>query len=91
VLNRVLPYWYDSIIPQLAAGRLVLVVAHGNSLRALVKHLKGIADADICALNIATGQPWRFDFGDNLAVVDDGYLDPAAATEQAERVAAQAG
>ena len=52
-----LPYWYDAIIPDLAAGRTVLVVAHGNSIRALVKHLDSIADADIAGLNIPTGMP----------------------------------
>jgi len=91
VLARVLPWWYDAIIPDLAAGRLVLVVAHGNSLRALVKHLKHIPDADIGSLNIATGQPWRFDLNGSFVVVEDSYLDPIAAAERSAQVAAQAG
>ena len=57
VVARMLPYWYDAIVPDLAAGRTVLVVAHGNSLRALVKHLDGISDAEIAELNIPTGIP----------------------------------
>ncbi len=52
-----LPYWFDSIVPDLLSGRTVLVAAHGNSLRALVKHLDGISDADIAGLNIPTGIP----------------------------------
>ena len=58
-----LPYWYDAIVPDLAAGRTVLVVAHGNSLRALVKHLDGIGDAEIAELNIPTGIPLRLRAG----------------------------
>ena len=54
-----LPYWYDAIVPDLRAGRTVLVAAHGNSLRALVKHLDGISDEDIAGLNIPTGIPLR--------------------------------
>ena len=57
VVERMLPYWYDGIVPDLMAGRTVLVAAHGNSLRALVKHLDGISDADIAGLNIPTGIP----------------------------------
>ncbi|HEY6279090.1 MAG TPA: phosphoglyceromutase, partial [Streptosporangiaceae bacterium] len=57
VLHRLLPYWYDRLVPDLAAGRTPLVVAHGNSLRALVKHLDGIGDAEIAGLNIPTGIP----------------------------------
>src|SRR4029079_12224680 len=61
VLDRTLPYWYDAIVPDLAAGLTVLVAAHGNSLRALVKHLDGVSDADIAGLNIPTGIPLRYD------------------------------
>src|SRR5258708_28857364 len=57
VVWRMLPYWHDAIVPDLAVGRTVLVVAHGNSLRALVKHLDGIGDTEIAALNIPTGIP----------------------------------
>ena len=61
VLLRFLPYWYDAIVPDLAAGRTVLVVAHGNSLRALVKHLDGISDEAIAELNIPTGIPLLYE------------------------------
>ena len=61
VVARMLPYWYDSIVPDLAAGKTVLVVAHGNSLRALVKHLDGISDAAIAELNIPTGIPLLYE------------------------------
>ena len=59
VVDRMLPYWYDAIVPDLRAGQTVLVAAHGNSLRALVKHLDGISDDDIAGLNIPTGIPLR--------------------------------
>ena len=61
VVHRMLPYWYDSIVPDMLAGRTVLVAAHGNSLRALVKHLDGISDEAIAKLNIPTGIPLRYD------------------------------
>ena len=61
VVDRMLPYWYDGIVPDLLAGRTVLVAAHGNSLRALVKHLDGISDADIAGLNIPTGIPLAYE------------------------------
>ncbi len=61
VVTRMLPYWYDSIVPDLLTGRTVLVAAHGNSLRALVKHLDGISDADIAGLNIPTGIPLTYE------------------------------
>jgi 2,3-bisphosphoglycerate-dependent phosphoglycerate mutase len=91
VLLRVLPYWYDEIVPDLLAGRTVLVGAHGNSLRALVKHLDGISDADIPALNIPTGIPLRYDLDAALRPVTVGgaYLDPDAAREAAAAVANQ--
>jgi 2,3-bisphosphoglycerate-dependent phosphoglycerate mutase len=91
VLQRVLPYWYDEIVPDLLAGRTVLVGAHGNSLRALVKHLDGISDADIAALNIPTGIPLRYDLDGSLRPVTVGgtYLDPEAAKEAAAAVANQ--
>ncbi len=64
-----LPYWYDAIVPDLAAGRMPLVVAHGNSLRALVKHLDGISDADIAELNIPTGMPLVYELDDRFRPV----------------------
>jgi 2,3-bisphosphoglycerate-dependent phosphoglycerate mutase len=86
-----LPYWYDSLIPDLRAGHTVLVAAHGNSLRALVKHLEGISDQDIPALNIPTGVPRVYDLDDELAVRSAEYLgDPAAVEAAAAAVAAQA-
>ncbi|OAA26408.1 phosphoglycerate mutase [Frankia sp. EI5c] len=89
VVARMLPYWYDAIVPDLRTGRTVLVAAHGNSLRALVKHLDGISDTDIAGLNIPTGIPLRYELDDELKVVDSGYLDPAAAEAAAAAVAAQ--
>jgi len=91
VVQRMLPYWYDAIIPDVAAGRMPLVVAHGNSLRALVKHLDGISDADIAELNIPTGMPLVYELDDGFRPVQRGgrYLDPEAAAQAAEAVRAQ--
>jgi 2,3-bisphosphoglycerate-dependent phosphoglycerate mutase len=91
VVLRLLPYWQDAIVPSLADGRTVLIVAHGNSLRALVKHLDGIGDAEIAALNIPTGIPLVYDLDDKFRPTIPGgrYLDPAAAAQAAEAVAAQ--
>jgi 2,3-bisphosphoglycerate-dependent phosphoglycerate mutase len=88
---RLLPYWQDAIVPALAAGQTVFVVAHGNSLRALVKHLDGISDADIAELNIPTGIPLVYDLDEGFRPTVPGghYLDPAAAVEAAKAVAAQ--
>ncbi|WP_432562304.1 phosphoglyceromutase [Kineococcus sp. SYSU DK003] len=91
VVARMLPYWHDEVVPDLRAGKTVLLAAHGNSLRALVKHLDGISDADIAGLNIPTGIPlvYRLD-ADLKPVVPGGeYLDPAAAAEAAAAVANQ--
>ncbi|MFS0738072.1 2,3-diphosphoglycerate-dependent phosphoglycerate mutase [Sphingomonas sp. 1P06PA] len=73
-IARVLPYWEARIAPELKAGKRVLISAHGNSLRALVKHLSGIADADIASLEIPTGQPIVYELGDDLAAHDRYYL-----------------
>jgi 2,3-bisphosphoglycerate-dependent phosphoglycerate mutase len=92
VLERALPYWADGIVPDLRAGRVVLVGAHGNSLRALVKHLDGIGDDDIAELNIATGQPLVYELGDDLRPVAPGrYLDPEGAAAGEEAVRRQTG
>lgn len=92
VVDRMLPYWYDRIVPDLLEGKTVLVVAHGNSLRALVKHLAGISDDEISGLNIPTGIPLRYRLDKNLKVLSSGYLgDEAAAKAAAEAVAKQAG
>src|SRR5262245_17414213 len=90
VVARMLPYWYDAIVPDIAAGRMVLVVAHGNSLRALVKHLDGISDANISELNIPTGMPLLYELDDAFRPTGPGrYLDPEAAAAGAAAVAAQ--
>ncbi|MFF4773272.1 phosphoglyceromutase [Microtetraspora fusca] len=91
VVDRMLPYWYDHIVPDLAANRTVLVVAHGNSLRALVKHLDGIDDASIAKLNIPTGIPLRYELDANFRPLNPGgdYLDPHAAAAAIEAVANQ--
>jgi 2,3-bisphosphoglycerate-dependent phosphoglycerate mutase len=88
VVRRLVPYWHDAIVPDLAAGRTVLVVAHGNSLRALVKHLDEIGDEAITALNIPTGIPLVYELDASFAPVTRGgrYLDPAAAAVAAEAV-----
>jgi 2,3-bisphosphoglycerate-dependent phosphoglycerate mutase len=91
VVVRLLPYWYDAIVPDLRTGGTVLVAAHGNSLRALVKHLDGISDEDIAGLNIPTGIPLRYELDEGLVPIVRGgeYLDPAAAKEAAAAVANQ--
>ena len=91
VVARLLPYWESSIVADLRAGKTVLVAAHGNSLRALVKHLDGISDAEIAGLNIPTGIPLRYDLDENLKPTNPGgtYLDPAAAEQAAAAVANQ--
>ena len=88
VVTRMLPYWELSIKPDLVAGKIVLVTAHGNSLRALVKHLDGISDADIAGLNIPTGIPLLYELDENFAplVVGGRYLDPEAAAASIEAV-----
>ena len=73
-IARVLPYWEAAIAPALAAGERVVVAAHGNSLRALVKHLSGIGDADIAGLEIPTGQPIVYELDDDLTAINRFYL-----------------
>ena len=91
VVERLLPYWESAIVPDLRAGKTVLIAAHGNSLRALVKHLDGISDEDIVGLNIPTGIPLRYDLDENLKPTNPGgtYLDPEAAEKAAAAVASQ--
>ncbi|WP_449277589.1 phosphoglyceromutase [Leucobacter sp. GX24907] len=90
VIERLLPYWEGEILPDLRAGKTVLVTAHGNSLRALVKHLEGISDEDIAGLNIPTGMPLVYDIdADGNAAGAGEYLDPEAAAAGAAAVAAQ--
>ena len=91
VVERMLPYWYDAIVPDLRTGQTVIVAAHGNSLRALVKHLDGISDEEIPALNIPTGIPLVYVLDADLRKVSSEYLgDPEAAKAAAAAVAAQA-
>ena len=91
VIARMVPYWESDIIPDLAAGRTVLVAAHGNSLRAIVKHLDGISDEDIAGLNIPTGMPLVYELDESFSPVTKGgrYLDPDAAAAAAAAVANQ--
>ena len=91
VVNRMLPYWSDAIVPDLQSGKVVLVTAHGNSLRALVKHLDGISDADISELNIPTGIPLLYELDEKMMPTRKGgeYLDPAAAKAAIDAVANQ--
>ncbi len=90
VIDRLLPYWEGSIVPDLQAGKTVLVTAHGNSLRGLVKHLEGISDEDIAALNIPTGIPLVYRLDADLKPIGAGeYLDPEAAAAGAAAVANQ--
>jgi 2,3-bisphosphoglycerate-dependent phosphoglycerate mutase len=91
VVDRMLPYWYDGIVPDLVAGRVTLVAAHGNSLRALKKHLDGLTPDEIVKVNIGTGQPLVYELDDRFQVKESRYLDPEAAAAAAEAVAKQAG
>ena len=91
VVARFLPYWESAVVPDLRSGKVVLLAAHGNSLRALVKHLDGVSDEAIAGLNIPTGIPLRYELDDDLRPTVPGgtYLDPEAAKEAAAAVAAQ--
>ncbi|WP_328388834.1 phosphoglyceromutase [Nocardia sp. NBC_00416] len=92
VVNRMVPYWESTISQELRGGKTVLVAAHGNSLRALVKHLDRISDDDIAGLNIPTGIPLRYELDDDLRPVRPReYLDPEAAAAGAAAVASQGG
>jgi 2,3-bisphosphoglycerate-dependent phosphoglycerate mutase len=86
-----LPYWYDAIVPDLRSGNTVLVGAHGNSLRALVKHLDDIGDDEIVGLNIPTGIPLLYELDDDLHPITRGgeYLDADAAAAAIKAVANQ--
>jgi 2,3-bisphosphoglycerate-dependent phosphoglycerate mutase len=91
VVGRMLPYWYDAIVPDLRRSGVVLVVAHGNSLRALIKHLDKLSDEAVVSLNVPTGIPLRYELDDaTLLPTGPGeYLDPAAAASAIEAVANQ--
>ena len=88
---RFVPYWESDIAPKVTAGKRILIVAHGNSLRALVKHLDNMSEADILNLNIPTGIPLLYELGADLKPIKSEYLgDPEAAKKAAEAVANQA-
>ena len=91
VIERLLPYWDSAIVPDLKAGSTVLIAAHGNSLRAIVKHLDQISDEDIAGLNIPTGMPLVYELDEDMRPTVRGgrYLDPEAAAEAAAAVANQ--
>ncbi|OMC00451.1 phosphoglyceromutase [Mycobacterium sp. NS-7484] len=91
VVERFVPYYESTIVPDLKAGKTVLIAAHGNSLRALVKYLDQMSDEEVVGLNIPTGIPLRYDLDDNLKplVAGGAYLDPEAAAAGAAAVAAQ--
>jgi 2,3-bisphosphoglycerate-dependent phosphoglycerate mutase len=91
VLDRMLPYWYDAIVPDLLDEKVVLVTAHGNSLRALVKHLDGLGEDEVVGLNIPTGIPLVYELDADLRPTQKGgqYLDPAAAEAAIAAVANQ--
>jgi 2,3-bisphosphoglycerate-dependent phosphoglycerate mutase len=89
-VERFLPYWHESIAPAIRSGKRVIIAAHGNSLRALVKYLDNVSEADIVELNIPTGIPLVYELNDDLTPIRHYYLgDPAAAAAAAARVAAQ--
>ncbi|MDQ3735661.1 MAG: phosphoglyceromutase [Actinomycetota bacterium] len=88
VVARMLPYWYDAIVPDLGVGRTVLVAAHGNSLRGLIKHLDGLSKEAVVGLNVPTGVPLRYDLDADFRPIKLGgtYLDPEAAARAIEAV-----
>lgn len=88
VIDRMLPYWYDSIVPDLQNGKTVIVGAHGNSLRSLVKHLEGLSNEEVLQLNIPTGLPRYYELDENFRVLNVRYLGDA--DEAAARAAAVA-
>lgn len=91
VVERMLPYWYDGIVPDLVAGRTTLVAAHGNSLRGLAMHLEGLTHEEVIELNIPTGQPRVYELDDRMNVTGWRYLDPEGAAAAADAVSRQAG
>jgi 2,3-bisphosphoglycerate-dependent phosphoglycerate mutase len=91
VQTRLMPYWDEAIVPELRAGLVTLIVAHGSPLRALIMHLDAVSEADIASINVPTGIPLHYDLDDRLVPRTHGgeYLDPAAAVAGAARVAAE--
>lgn len=90
-VDRVIPYWEDVIRPQVANGKRLIIAAHGNSLRALVKHLEAISDEEITSLNIPTGVPFVYDFAEDMTVLGRRYLGDAEAIAAAEAEVASQG
>lgn len=90
-VDRVVPYWEQEIAPKVKAGKRVLIAAHGNSLRALVKHLDGMSDEEIIELNIPTGMPLVYKLDANLKPISKSYLGDAAAVEKAMAAVASQG
>ena len=91
VVARMLPYWYDAIVPDLVAGHTTLVAAHGNSLRGLAMHLEGLTTDEVLELNIPTGQPRVYELDRRMQVTSWRYLDPEGAAAAAAAVSKQAG
>ena len=90
-MARFLPYWHDEIVPVIKAGKRVLIVAHGNSLRALIKYLDNVSDEEIVGLNIPTGVPLVYELDREFKPIKSYYLgDPEEAKRKAEAVANQA-
>ncbi|MGM0602921.1 MAG: 2,3-diphosphoglycerate-dependent phosphoglycerate mutase [Bacillota bacterium] len=90
-IDRVLPYWKEEIVPKIKSGKKLIISAHGNSLRALVKHLDDISDEEISSLNIPTGRPLIYEFDDQMNVLDKYYLgDQAEIEKEMEKVKNQA-
>ena len=90
-VERVIPYWNTHLKPQIASGQRLIIAAHGNSLRALVKHLDGISDEDITSINIPTGVPMIYEFDDEMNTVSRRYLGNAEAIAEAEAAVAAQG
>jgi 2,3-bisphosphoglycerate-dependent phosphoglycerate mutase len=90
-VDRMLPYWHETIAPDVAAGKRVLIAAHGNSLRALVKHLDGVSDEEIVGLNIPTGIPLVYELNDDLTPIKSYYLGDADAVAAAQAAVAAQG
>src|SRR5262249_36526127 len=88
---RFLPYWHETIAPAVRAGRRVLIAAHGNSLRALVKHLDGVSDADIVGLNIPTGVPLVYELDADLRPIRHEYIGDAEQVRKAQEAVARQG
>ena len=90
-VNRFLPYWKESIVPLIQSGQRVIIVAHGNSLRALVKYLDNMSDQDVLKLNIPTGIPLVYELDDNLKPIQHYYLGDQAEIEKAKQATANQG